>query len=94
MKSFDFAINLISKILQTAVGSLPLLWSAVLFCATVPVLVALRRWFRVFIMAQRLPTPKAHPILGHAADFASKESTCHIIFSSHFSNFRHIFRIF
>jgi hypothetical protein len=25
-------------------------------------------------MAQRLPTPKAHPILGHAADFASKES--------------------
>ncbi|CAB3360551.1 Hypothetical predicted protein [Cloeon dipterum] len=58
---------------QTAVGYMPLLWSAVLFCATVPVLVALRRWFRVFLMAQRLPTPKAHPILGHAADFASKE---------------------
>lgn len=63
-------------VLQTAWGSVPLLWSALLFCVTLPVLVALRRWTRVFWMAQRLPSPPAHPVFGHAADFMSKESEC------------------
>ncbi|KAF4527239.1 hypothetical protein B566_EDAN016112 [Ephemera danica] len=60
-------------LVETASGIAPVLWSVLLFCVTLPVLATLRRWFRVFRMAQRLPSPPAHPVLGHTADFASKE---------------------
>ncbi|XP_046394848.1 cytochrome P450 4C1-like isoform X1 [Ischnura elegans] len=52
---------------------LPVLWSVMLFCITLPILSKLKAWFRVFLMSKRLPGPKGHPLLGHAAEFASKE---------------------